>query len=252
MERVRGMDAAFLEMETPSMHLHVVGVLVLDPSEMGTSGTLPPERLAAVFADRLHLIPPFRRRMVAVPGGFDHPRWIDDPDFDLGEPPPPSPPRPRRRPRRARAVRRRGVQHPPRTRPPALGDVAGRRLRRRDRRPGDEGPPRADGRLRRWRPDGLAVRPGARARPRRRGTPLGGRAESPTRPASWPRPARGARARRAACRVRSSTPWSAWPVRPGQSWPSRRRSPASRRPRRSTGRSPPPARWRSATAPSTT
>jgi len=81
MERVRGMDAAFLEMETPSMHLHVLGVLILDPS--ATTGTLPAERLAALFADRLHLIPPFRRRVVEVPGGLDHPRWIEDPDFDL-------------------------------------------------------------------------------------------------------------------------------------------------------------------------
>lgn len=83
MERVKGMDGAFLEMETPSMHLHVVGVLILDPSTIGTSGTLPHDRLAALFAERLHLIPPFRRRMVGVPGGLDHARWIQDPDFDL-------------------------------------------------------------------------------------------------------------------------------------------------------------------------
>ena len=80
-ERVSGMDAAFLEMETPTMHLHVVGVLILDPDS--ASGTLEPERLAALFAERLHLIPPFRRRVVAVPAGVDHPRWIEDPDFDL-------------------------------------------------------------------------------------------------------------------------------------------------------------------------
>ena len=79
--RVSGMDAAFLEMETPTMHLHVMGVLILDPAT--SDGALPPERLAALFAERLHLIPPFRRRMVAVPGGLDHPRWIDDAHFDL-------------------------------------------------------------------------------------------------------------------------------------------------------------------------
>ena len=83
MDRVIGMDAAFLELESPTMHLHVVGVLVLRPS--AAAGALPPERLAGVFADRLHLIAPFRRRMVPVPGGLDHPRWIDDPDFDLAQ-----------------------------------------------------------------------------------------------------------------------------------------------------------------------
>ena len=33
--------------------------------------------------ERLHLLAPFRRRLVAVPGGLDHPRWIEDPDFDI-------------------------------------------------------------------------------------------------------------------------------------------------------------------------
>jgi len=81
-ERVTGMDAAFLDMETSTMHLHVVGVLVLDVGE------IPPaemaDRLRMVFAERLHLIPPFRWRAVGAPGGLDDPRWLEDPDFDLG------------------------------------------------------------------------------------------------------------------------------------------------------------------------
>ena len=32
---------------------------------------------------RLHLLEPFRRRLVTVPLGLDHPYWINDPDFDL-------------------------------------------------------------------------------------------------------------------------------------------------------------------------
>ena len=32
---------------------------------------------------RLHLLEPLRRRAVEVPGGIDHPFWIEDPDFDL-------------------------------------------------------------------------------------------------------------------------------------------------------------------------
>ena len=35
------------------------------------------------MAERIHLVPPFRRRLVNVPLGLDHPYWIDDPDFDL-------------------------------------------------------------------------------------------------------------------------------------------------------------------------
>jgi diacylglycerol O-acyltransferase len=80
-ERVTGMDAAFLELESPTMHLHVVGVLVLDPST--AAGGFTPERLAQLFSERLHLIPPFRRKVVEVPGGLDHPRWIEDDAFDL-------------------------------------------------------------------------------------------------------------------------------------------------------------------------
>ena len=33
--------------------------------------------------ERLHLLPPFRRRIVEVPFGLDHPYWIEDPNFDL-------------------------------------------------------------------------------------------------------------------------------------------------------------------------
>jgi diacylglycerol O-acyltransferase / wax synthase len=81
-ERVKGMDAAFLELESPTMHLHVVGVLVLDPST--AEGEFSLERLVQLYSERLHLIPPFRRRLVEVPAGLDHPRWIEDDEFDLG------------------------------------------------------------------------------------------------------------------------------------------------------------------------
>ena len=81
MRRMAGMDAAFLYMETPSMHMHVVGVLVLDPGDAPGGFTL--ERLTQVLAERIHLIPPLRHRLVPAPAGIDHPLWIEDPDFDL-------------------------------------------------------------------------------------------------------------------------------------------------------------------------
>ncbi len=80
-ERVQGMDAAMLEMESPTMHLHMVGVLVLDPST--APGPWSADRVVQVYAERMHLLPPFHKRVVEVPGRLDHPRWIDDPDFDL-------------------------------------------------------------------------------------------------------------------------------------------------------------------------
>src|SRR6476469_1866474 len=81
MQQLTGLDAAFLAMETPSVYGHVGSVCVLDPSTAPEPLTL--ERLTALVQERLHLIPPFRRRLVDVPLGLDQPYWIEDPDFDI-------------------------------------------------------------------------------------------------------------------------------------------------------------------------
>src|SRR3954447_16001596 len=81
MQQLTGLDAAFLAMETPSVYGHVGSVCVLDPSTAPEPLTL--DRLTRVIESRLHLIPPFRRRLVMVPFGLDQPYWIEDPDFDI-------------------------------------------------------------------------------------------------------------------------------------------------------------------------
>src|SRR5450756_3214547 len=81
MQQLTGLDAAFLAMETPAMYGHVGSVCVLDPTTAPEPLTLP--RLQQVVLSRLHLIPPFRRRLVEVPLGLDQPYWIEDPDFDI-------------------------------------------------------------------------------------------------------------------------------------------------------------------------
>ena len=141
---VTGMDAAFLDMETSTMHLHVVGVLVLDPGEIPVDELT--ERLRSVFVNRLHLIPPFRWRVVTAPGGLGDPRWVEDPAFDLARHLHRATMRPGSRSVRPRAVRRRPRQPAAATRPTAVGDLAGRRLRRRDRGADHQGPPRHHGR----------------------------------------------------------------------------------------------------------
>ena len=65
------------------MHMHVVGVLVLDPGAGGDGFTL--DTLTRVLSERIHLIPPLRRRLLPSPGGIDHPLWIEDPDFALSD-----------------------------------------------------------------------------------------------------------------------------------------------------------------------
>lgn len=81
MQRLTGLDASFLYLETPSAHMHVAGLMILDPSSIEGGVTL--ERVREVYGQRLHLAPPFRRRLVEVPFGLHHPLWIEDPDFDI-------------------------------------------------------------------------------------------------------------------------------------------------------------------------
>jgi len=81
MEQLTGFDASFLYSETPALHMHTLKVAVLDMSQL--EGAYSFERVRETLAQRLHLLPPFRRRLVEIPGGLSHPVWIEDPDFDL-------------------------------------------------------------------------------------------------------------------------------------------------------------------------
>jgi len=81
MQRLTGLDASFLYLETPSSHMHVAGLMILDPTDVDGGVTL--ERVKEVYGQRLHLAPPFRRRLAQVPLGLHHPLWIEDPDFDI-------------------------------------------------------------------------------------------------------------------------------------------------------------------------
>ncbi len=81
MERLSGMDAAFLYLETDAGHMHVAMVGIYDISTMADGYSF--ERFKQHIAERLHVVAPFRRRLVEVPFQFHHPVWIEDPDFDL-------------------------------------------------------------------------------------------------------------------------------------------------------------------------
>jgi diacylglycerol O-acyltransferase / wax synthase len=81
MQRLTGLDAAFLALETPSTHMHVMATMVLDPSE--APGGFTVDSMRKLIAERLPRLEPFRRRVVDVPFGLHHPVWVEDPDFDL-------------------------------------------------------------------------------------------------------------------------------------------------------------------------
>ncbi len=81
-ERLTALDASFLYLERPAMHMHVAGLAVLDPSTRPDGG-LRFEDVAGVIASRLHLLPRFRQKVVSVPFDVALPLWVDDPEFDL-------------------------------------------------------------------------------------------------------------------------------------------------------------------------
>lgn len=80
MERLTGLDAGFLYMETPTLMMHTVEVLVLTPSSPRAAA---PDNFYHWLEDRLHLVPPLRRRVLEIPLGLHHPVWIEDASFDL-------------------------------------------------------------------------------------------------------------------------------------------------------------------------
>ncbi|MEV0294199.1 wax ester/triacylglycerol synthase family O-acyltransferase [Nocardia sp. NPDC050710] len=81
MERLTGLDASFLYLETETQHLHVCALLILDPTAGGAQYSFA--SFKAELGRRLHLIPHMRRRVHEVPFNLDHPVWVEDADFDL-------------------------------------------------------------------------------------------------------------------------------------------------------------------------
>ena len=84
MEQLSGLDGAFLAMETRSVFGHVGSVCIVDAlASQRVEPRLTLEHLTQVIESRLPMVPLFRRRLVTVPFGLDHPYWIEDPDFDI-------------------------------------------------------------------------------------------------------------------------------------------------------------------------
>jgi diacylglycerol O-acyltransferase len=81
MERLSGLDASFLYIETPKNQLHMTGLLVFDPSTM--PGGYSFDKMRQFMGTRLGRSPAFTRKVVRVPFGVNHPVWVEDPGFDL-------------------------------------------------------------------------------------------------------------------------------------------------------------------------
>ncbi|GAB18458.1 hypothetical protein GOEFS_054_00720 [Gordonia effusa NBRC 100432] len=81
MDRLSGLDASFLYLETPEQLMHVCGVLILDPSTMpdGYSFASVRETLDA----RVRKVAQFTRKIRRVPLDLAHPVWVHDDHFDI-------------------------------------------------------------------------------------------------------------------------------------------------------------------------
>jgi WS/DGAT/MGAT family acyltransferase len=81
MQRMSGIDPMFVYSDTPLTPMEVAYICIFDPAT--APGGYSFEAVRAVLADRVPTLLPLRRRLMAVPFGLDHPRWVDDPAFDL-------------------------------------------------------------------------------------------------------------------------------------------------------------------------
>lgn len=77
-ERMTGIDAGFLYMETPSVHMHTLKIAILEADD-----ALSYDAFVAGMLARLKRLPPLRRRVVEVPFGLNHPVWVTQPRIDV-------------------------------------------------------------------------------------------------------------------------------------------------------------------------
>ncbi len=81
MERLSGLDASFLYLETNTMLMHVAFIAVCDAKDM--PGGYSFRRIYDLIDSRTQIEPAFRRRLVEIPFNLHHPLWADDPEFNI-------------------------------------------------------------------------------------------------------------------------------------------------------------------------
>ena len=81
MDQLTGLDNSFLLMETGAALGHVGSYATFDASDLAQGEFYAAFR--KTLEERLHLLPPYRRKLAEVPLGLDRPYWVEDEDFDL-------------------------------------------------------------------------------------------------------------------------------------------------------------------------
>jgi diacylglycerol O-acyltransferase / wax synthase len=82
-EQLGGLDTAFVYCETPTMHLHVCGLLVLDTNTMAEGYSF--ERVRSMLSERLPAVASVRQHLVHAPLHVSRPFWIDDGHLDIDQ-----------------------------------------------------------------------------------------------------------------------------------------------------------------------
>lgn len=83
MQRMTGIDASFLYMESARLPMHTIKLALLDVADV--PGGYRFAQVCEILGAHLHLLPAMRRRVVPVPLGLHHPLWLDDPEFLIAE-----------------------------------------------------------------------------------------------------------------------------------------------------------------------
>ncbi|CAA0136589.1 Putative diacyglycerol O-acyltransferase [Mycolicibacterium vanbaalenii] len=81
MERLSGLDAMYLYLETPSQPLNVCCVLELEVA--GMPGGYSFEQLRSALEPRLLATPEFRKKLADGQLNIDHPVWVESTDIDI-------------------------------------------------------------------------------------------------------------------------------------------------------------------------
>lgn len=81
MDRLSGLDASFLYLESGAQLMHVCGLIVVDPATI--PGGYDFGEFKSELSRRVSGIAMFNRKLKFVPGGFDFPVWVTDEEFDI-------------------------------------------------------------------------------------------------------------------------------------------------------------------------
>jgi diacylglycerol O-acyltransferase / wax synthase len=79
--RLSALDSSFLQVESPTAHMHVGWVALFSPREKGPRPSFV--ELRDHIAGRLSRAPRYRQKIAPVPFGLNDPLWIDDDCFDI-------------------------------------------------------------------------------------------------------------------------------------------------------------------------